>query len=87
MPARFNDYTGINARFDSMSTSCGTNTPGGGHAIKKGDYIGWARGNRRRGRKSETQCADCWARWVDENRDAQAYEDRYSGTEFYPQMG
>ena len=79
MSYRFNDYTGINAQFNSTG-SCG-------HAIKKGDDIGWARGNRRRGRKSETQCADCWAKWVDENREAQAYEDRYCGTDYDPQMG
>ena len=72
MSARFNDYSGITAKFDSTSTSCGARE--GGHAIKAGDYIGWARGNRRRGRKSETQCADCWARWVDESREADYLE-------------
>ena len=60
---RFDDYIGITARFDSDG-SCG-------HAIRKGDAIGWTRRTR------ETQCADCWRRWSVENAEADAIERGY----------
>jgi hypothetical protein len=65
-PARFSDYFEITARFDSTG-SCG-------HAIHKGDRIGWARRNR------ETQCPECWTRWVAENAEADAMERGTFGT-------
>lgn len=60
MAARFNDYRAIQTRFNSTGTC--------GHAIRKGDSIGWAPRTR------ETQCADCWSRWVSENAEAERYE-------------
>ena len=75
MTYRFNDYQGITAKFSSTGTC--------GHPIATGDDIGWARGNRRRGRKSETQCADCWAKWVDENAEADRLE---AQSPFYGEM-
>ena len=64
--ARFDDYMGITARFDSDG-SCG-------HAIRKSDAIGWSRRTR------ETQCADCWRRWSVENTEADAIERGYMPT-------
>lgn len=64
--ARFNEYRDIDARFDSPGTC--------GHAIRKGDRIGWARRTR------ETQCAECWAKWRAENADADAIERGYMPT-------
>ncbi len=68
MSKRFNDYREFTSKYDSMATC--------GHAIKKGDVIGWA---PRRGRwdKSETVCAGCWARWRSENAEADAIEAGY----------
>ena len=60
---RFTYYREIEARFDSTG-ACG-------HAIKRGDRIGWNK------RAKRTQCAACWARWVDENREADAIESGY----------
>ena len=68
MPQRFNSYRGISAKFDSIATC--------GHPVKAGDAIGFAP-SRRRGAKSETQCADCWAKWQAENAEADAIEAGY----------
>ena len=57
---RFDNYREIDARFASTGTC--------GHAIAKGDRIGW------HPRLKKTQCADCWARWVAENAEADALE-------------
>jgi hypothetical protein len=57
---RFDNYCEIAARFDSTG-ACG-------HAIHKGDVIGW----NRRARKA--RCTDCWTRWVAENAEADAME-------------
>lgn len=59
---RFDNYREITAKFDSTG-ECG-------HPIKKGDRIGW---NKRHG----CQCANCWSRWVAENREADAIEAGY----------
>lgn len=65
---RFNDYREFISKYESTA-DCG-------HAIKKGDVIGWS---PRRGRwdKSKTQCADCWSRWKAENAEADAIEAGY----------
>jgi hypothetical protein len=65
---RFPDYREITAKFDSVSTDCGSKE--GGHQIKKGDLIGiaWMRG------KTHTHCAACWHAWRAENRAADEYE-------------
>ena len=60
---RFDKYTEIAARFDSTG-SCG-------HAIKRGDRIGWNK------RAHKTQCAACWARWCAENHEADIIESGY----------
>ena len=57
---RFYNYREIDARFASQGTC--------GHAIGKGDRIGWHSGLKK------TQCADCWRRWVAENAEADAME-------------
>ncbi len=57
---RFDNYREIDARFASTG-SCG-------HAISKGDRIGWHPSLKK------TQCADCSRRWVAENAEAEAYE-------------
>ncbi len=57
---RFYDYSEITARFDSVG-ACG-------HSIVKGDPIGW------NGRARKARCAACWAKWVDENREADMLE-------------
>lgn len=59
---RFDNYREIRAKFNSTG-ACG-------HAIKKGDVIGW---NKRYG----CQCSNCWSRWVAENREADAIEAGY----------
>jgi len=59
---RFCDYRGITARYDSDG--------GCGHPIKQGDHIGYAR----KGRKSNTRCADCWQVWTAENAEADMLE-------------
>lgn len=59
---RFDNYREITAKFNSTGTC--------GHAIKKGDRIGW---NRTHG----THCANCWAKWSAENREADAVEAGY----------
>ena len=61
---RFENYREIDARFASTG-SCG-------HTIAKGDRIGW------HPRLKKTQCADCWARWVAANAEADEQE-RTSG--------
>ncbi len=63
---RFHDYRTITARFDSQGTC--------GHAIQKGDQIGYAR----HGGKSHTSCPDCWAKWSSENAEADRYEEQHS---------
>jgi hypothetical protein len=67
---RFDNYREITARFDSVATACGSTAPGG-HAIKTGDRIGYLPG------RALTMCSDCWARWVAENREADAIEAGY----------
>jgi hypothetical protein len=62
--ARFNQYRSIRAKFSSTG-KCG-------HAITKGDLIGWSP------RGSETCCAACWSRWQAENAEAEAYEYQHS---------
>lgn len=57
---RFPNYVDISARFDSVGTC--------GHPIEKGDRIGWNR------KVKKTMCADCWAAWVEENRQADLAE-------------
>ena len=57
---RFDNYREIDARFASTG-SCG-------HAIGKGDRIGWHPGIKK------TQCAACWQRWVAENAEADYLE-------------
>ena len=59
---RFDNYREITARFDSTG-KCG-------HLIRTGDRIGW---NRKHG----AQCADCWAKWTVENREADLIEAGY----------
>lgn len=74
MPApRFDRYVEIKAKFNSMSTDCGMLNNGGGHEIKAGEIIGYARV----GRNSHTHCAACWARWKAENEEADAIEAGY----------
>ena len=60
---RFNNFREIVARFASTG-KCG-------HAIKKGDVIGW------NPRTKSVYCTDCWAKWVAENREADAIEAGY----------
>ncbi len=57
---RFENYREIDARFASTGTC--------GHAIAKGDRIGWHPSLKK------TQCASCWLRWVAENAEAAAME-------------
>ena len=71
MSLRFNDYRDITARFDSMSTACGTRDGAPGHAIKKGDSIGYG---RKRYGAAETMCAACWHKWQSENRECDYLE-------------
>jgi hypothetical protein len=59
---RFDNYREITAKFDSVG-KCG-------HPIKKGDRIGYNRNFR-------PPCAACWAKWVTENREADAIESGY----------
>lgn len=59
---RFDNYREITAKFDSVG-ACG-------HQIHKGDRIGWNRGHGAR-------CADCWATWSAENREADMIEAGY----------
>ena len=56
---RFDHYRSITARFNSTG-KCG-------HPIKKGDQIGYHRTHGCR-------CADCWAKWSSENREAEMQE-------------
>ena len=57
---RFYNYREIEARFASEGTC--------GHAISKGDRIGWHRGLKK------TQCTACWGRWCAENAEADMME-------------
>ncbi len=57
---RFDNYRELDARFASTGTC--------GHAIAKGDRIGWHPSLKR------TQCTSCWTRWVAENAEADALE-------------
>lgn len=65
---RFYNYKQITAKFASKSTDCGSAV--GGHEIKIGDIVGYCR----LGKNSHTHCASCWAKWVEENREADRYE-------------
>ncbi len=56
----FDNYREIDARFASTGTC--------GHAIGKGDRIGWHPSLKK------SQCAACWSRWVAENAEAAAME-------------
>jgi hypothetical protein len=60
---RFDNYREIDARFASTGTC--------GHAISKGDRIGWHPTIKK------TQCTACWSRWVAENAEADALERGY----------
>lgn len=62
---RFNDYREIIAKFDSTG-SCN-------HPIKRGESIGYSRFKG----TSFTQCHNCWVKWVNENREADAMENGY----------
>ena len=66
MGLRYNDHREITAKFDSVGTC--------GHAVKKGDRIGYAK--PRYGAVS-VQCTACWRKWADENREADMYERAY----------
>ncbi len=57
---RFYNYREIEARFASTGTC--------GHAILKGDCIGW------HPRLRKAQCPSCWQRWVAENAEADVLE-------------
>jgi hypothetical protein len=59
---RFDNYREIKAKFDSTG-ACG-------HAIKKGDRIGW-------NKKFGCRCSNCWSKWVAENQEADAIEQGY----------
>ena len=59
---RFDNYHELTAKFDSTG-SCG-------HAIHRGDTIGYHRSHG-------AQCAVCWVRWSAENREADAIEGGY----------
>ncbi len=59
----FYNYAEISARFASTGTC--------GHAIAKGDVIGWYPSLKK------TQCASCWQHWVAENAEAKAMERGY----------
>lgn len=65
---RFPYYHEIEAKYDGTATACGKKD--GGHAIKKGDAIGYNPATR----PSKTMCADCWAAWIAENREADMAE-------------
>ena len=67
---RFDDYREITAKFDTPAALAAC-----GHDIKKGEIIGYASG--RYGSRGLVQCAACWARWVAENREADAIEAGY----------
>ena len=62
MSYRFDNFRQIQAKFPSTGVC--------GHEIKKGDTIGWY---KRHG-VSQAYCAECWTKWVAENRAAEAYE-------------
>lgn len=57
---RFPNYREITARFDSTGTC--------GHEIRKGDVIGW------HPKLKKTYCQACWARWCEENAEADRAE-------------
>ncbi len=57
---RFDNYREIDTRFASTGTC--------GHAIVKGDRIGWHPALKK------TQCAACWTRWAAENAEADMLE-------------
>ena len=57
---RFDNYREIDARLASTGTC--------GHAIAKGDRIGWHPSLKK------TQCAACWSRWAAENAEADMLE-------------
>jgi len=61
-PPRFDDYREIVARYASTG-KCG-------HAIAKGDVIGWHK-------RGGAYCAACWAKWRAENAEADAIEAGY----------
>lgn len=63
---RFDNYKELVSKFDSVG-ACG-------HPIKKGQVIGWHAIHK-------AQCAACWSRWVEENREADALEGRFMGYE------
>jgi hypothetical protein len=62
---RFENYREITAKFDSKG-SCG-------HAIKRGDVIGW---HKTHGAK----CPDCWSTWSAENAAAAQDEAMYAAS-------
>ena len=60
---RFSNYRELVSRYAGTG-ACG-------HAISKGDVIGW---NKRHG----SRCKDCWAKWVGENAAAD-FDERMMG--------
>ena len=71
---RYSEHRELVARFDSKG-DCG-------HPIKKGDVIGYAARGGKPHRKTHTCCAGCWSRWVEENREADLYEESLPGFSF-----
>ena len=59
---RFDNYRQIAAKFASTGTC--------GHAIKKGETIGYSR-------LHGTRCAACWSQWAGENAAAAQDEELY----------
>ncbi len=68
---RFNDYREITAKRSGTGTC--------GHAIRKGDVIGYYPPRSRGYSSGSTQCADCWARWRAENAAADLDEAMMGG--------
>ena len=56
----FQNYRQIQARRHSIATC--------GHGITVGERIGWNPRNK------NTQCKDCWTRWITENHEADMAE-------------
>ena len=71
MLPRFDDCRAITAKYPGKSNMCGAAV--GGHEIRAGDVIGYARRKwSQGGGQSFVMCAVCWSHWVEENRLADA---------------
>lgn len=70
MARNYNQYQTIQARFDSQGTC--------GHAIRKGDPIGYSP-KRNRSDSAETQCAECWRAWTNDVVNETEYMEAYGG--------